>query len=256
MAAREEVARAAERDRIGREIHDTVGHPATLIAVSAAALAATSPDESTREAAERLRQLARRALAEMRAALGLLGADAELRAGIDALPALVDRARETGMRVELVGTDGLGDDVPLGVERTVYRLVQESLTNAARHAEGAEVQVRLERWARELRVTVLNTAPPCQEILPPTTRAGGGLAGLAERIGMLGGRLRARPTSQGGFMVQGRLPTPPLDRERVVAVPATREAAAGLGDPIGPDTKVAGSRETKGGGGVRGAVAH
>ena len=215
VAAREEVARAAERDRIGREIHDSVGHHATLIAVSAAALAATSTDEHTREAAERLRRLAKRALAEMRAALGLLGTDAEPRAGIDALPELVDRARETGMRVEMVGADGLGDDVPLGVERTVYRLVQESLTNAARHAEGAEVEVRLERWAKELRVTVLN-GPPSLPMLP-TTRPGGGLAGLAERIGMMGGRLRARPTSKGGFLVQGRLPTPPLDRDPELA---------------------------------------
>jgi signal transduction histidine kinase len=213
VAAREEVARAAERDRIGREIHDSVGHHATLIAVSAAALAATSTDEHTREAAERLRRLAKRALAEMRAALGLLGSDAEPRAGIDALPELVDRARETGMRVEIVGADGLGDDVPLGVERTVYRLVQESLTNAARHAEGAEVEVRLERWAKELRVTVLNGQPSLPALVLPTARPGGGLAGLAERIGMMGGRLRARPTSKGGFLVQGRLPTPPLDRD-------------------------------------------
>jgi signal transduction histidine kinase len=214
VAAREEVARAAERDRIGREIHDAVGHHATLIAVSAAALAATSKDQQTRETAERLRVLAKRALAEMRAALGLLDTDSELRAGIAALPELVARARETGMQVELLGAESLGDDIPLGVERTVYRLIQESLTNAAKHAEGAEVEVRLERWATELRVTVTNGRPPRTLMVFPSGHPGGGLAGLAERIGMMGGRLRARPTSKGGFAVQGRLPTPALDRER------------------------------------------
>jgi signal transduction histidine kinase len=214
VAAREEVARAAERDRIGREIHDAVGHHATLIAVSAAALAATSKDEQTRETAERLRVLAKRALAEMRAALGLLDTDSELRAGIDALPELVARARDTGMKVELIGVDSLGDDIPLGVERTVYRLIQESLTNAAKHAEGADVEVRLERWATELRVTVTNGRPRRPTMVLPSGHPGGGLAGLAERIGMMGGRLRARPTSKGGFAVQGRLPTPALDRDR------------------------------------------
>ena len=214
MAAREEVARAAERDRIGREIHDAVGHHATLIAVSAAALASTSKDQHTRETAERLRVLAKRALAEMRAALGLLDTDSELRAGIDALPELVARARDTGMAVELIGADKLGDDIPLGVERTVYRLIQESLTNAAKHAEGSVVEVRLERWATELRVTVTNGRPPRNTMVFPSGHPGGGLAGLAERIGMMGGRLRARPTSKGGFAVQGRLPTPPLDRDR------------------------------------------
>ncbi|MGQ0479612.1 MAG: histidine kinase [Pseudonocardia sp.] len=210
--AREEVARAAERDRIGREIHDSVGHHATMIAVGAAALAATSKDEQTREAANGLRLLAKRALSEMRAALGLLGNDAEVSSGIAALPELVERARETGMRVDLIGVEGLGDDLPLGVERTTYRLVQESLTNAAKHAEGSDVEVRLERWSRELRVTVVNTCPPHHRVALPAGRPGGGLAGLAERIGMMGGRLRARPTSKGGFSVQGRLPTPPLDR--------------------------------------------
>jgi signal transduction histidine kinase len=294
LAAREEVARAAERDRIGREIHDAVGHHATLIAVSAAALAATSKDEQTREAAERLRMLAKRALAEMRAALGLRGADSELRAGIDALPELVARATESGMRVTLAGADAVGDEIPLGVERTVYRLVQESLTNAAKHAEGAEVEVRLERLPAELRVTVINGPPPRPPVVPRTGQPGGGLAGLAERIGMMGGQLRAHPTPRGGFAVLGRLPTPPLDRERspephllagrngteqaatpVGSEPPSGEAPAAalssrrtrrattktragrrsVGTAVG-DTKVASNEETKDGSATQGARAH
>jgi signal transduction histidine kinase len=235
LAAREEVARAAERDRIGREIHDAVGHHATLIAVSAAALAATSKDEQTRETAERLRMLAKRALAEMRAALGVLGADSELRAGIDALPELVARATDSGMPVTLTGTDAVGDDIPLGVERTVYRLVQESLTNAAKHAEGAEVEVRLERLPAELRVTVINGRAPRPPVVPRTGQPGGGLAGLAERIGMMGGQLRAHPTPRGGFAVLGRLPTPPLNRER----DPEPDLLAGQGAPAGSERPTA-----------------
>jgi signal transduction histidine kinase len=261
VAAREEVARAAERDRIGREIHDAVGHHATMIAVGAAALAATSTDEQTRETAERLRVLAKRALAEMRAALGLLGTDSELGGGIGALDDLVNRTRETGMRVELIGLESLGADIPLGVERTVYRLIQESLTNAAKHADGAEVEVRLERWATELRVTVTNGPPTRPRMILPTGRQGGGLAGLAERIGMMGGRLRTRPTAKGGFSVQGRLPTPPLDKDVDPAERPedTRPAVQGSPAPHNaesPDTKVATRRETNDGSAATGVRAH
>jgi signal transduction histidine kinase len=249
--AREEVARAAERDRIGREIHDAVGHHATMIAVGAAALAATSTDAQTKETAERLRVLAKRALAEMRAALGLLGTDSDLSSGISALPELVARAREAGMHVELIGVRTLGENLPLGVERTVYRLVQESLTNAAKHAEGSDVEVRLERWANELRVTVTNGPPPRPKMVLPGP-SGGGLAGLAERIGMMGGRLRARPTSKGGFSVQGRLPAPPLDQDRELP-PALLPSAR---DQLLSDTKVAAAEETNDGGATHTARAH
>ena len=242
VSAREEVARAAERDRIGREIHDAVGHHATMIAVGAAALAATSTDEQTRETAERLRVLAKRALAEMRAALGLLGTDSELSAGIGALDDLVARARETGMHVELVGVHSLGEDIPLGVERTVYRLIQESLTNAAKHAEGSNVVVHIERWATELRVNITNGPPPRPKVALPTGRVGGGLAGLAERIGMMGGRLRARPTTKGGFAVLGRLPTPPLDKE---PEPPTHPIIAQSGDTTALKPQDRGDRDTK-----------
>jgi signal transduction histidine kinase len=222
LAAHEEVARAAERDRIGREIHDAVGHHATLIAVSAAALAAISTDEQTKEVAERIRVLAKRALAEMRGALGLLDGDSVPHAGIEALPELVTTAKASGMRVEVVGADALGDDIPLGVQRTLYRLVQESLTNAAKHAEGAEVDVRLERLPTELHVTVINGPPPQPTAVLCPGQPGGGLAGLAERIGMMGGKLRASPTPEGGFAVRGWLPT---SREPNALPDRGREAA-------------------------------
>jgi signal transduction histidine kinase len=253
LAAREEVARAAERDRIGREIHDAVGHHATMIAVGAAALAATSHDKQTRETAERLRVLAKRALAEMRAALGLLGTVSELSSGIAALPNLVARARESGMNVNMIGERTLGDDLPLGVERTVYRLVQESLTNAAKHARGADVEIRLERWATELRVTVTNGRPSRPKMVIPPGHGGGGLAGLAERLGQMGGRLRARPTTKGGFQVQGRLPTPPWDP---AAAPEPTPPASTAASPAPGDTKVATGEATNDGSATEGAQAH
>ena len=214
VAAREEVARAAERDRIGREIHDAVGHHATMIAVGAAALAATSADEQTRETAERLRVLAKRALAEMRAALGLLGTDSELSAGIGALDDLVARARETGMHVEMVGVQTLGDDIPLGVERTVYRLIQESLTNAAKHAEGSDVVVQIERWATEFRVNIINGPPPRlkDDVAVRTGRRWTGWPGRADRH-------------------DGRPPAGPADLEgRVLRAGPATHAATGQGN--------------------------
>jgi signal transduction histidine kinase len=260
MVAREDVARAAERDRIGREIHDAVGHHATMIAVGAAALAATSQDERTRETADRLRVSARRALAEMRAALGLISTDSEFSSGIAALPELVARARDNGMEVELIGANTLGGNIPLGVERTVYRLIQESLTNAAKHAEGAAVEVRLERSATELRVIVTNGRPPLPRMVLPPGNSGGGLAGLAELIGMSGGRLRARPTSKGGFSVHGWLPTPPLDKDADWET-RNRHVAESASPASGPaqaamDTKVASGEATNDGSAAEGARSH
>ena len=129
LVARERAARAAERARIGREIHDAVGHHATLIAVGAAALAASSDDPGVRETAEQLRTQAKRALVEMRAALGLMnGPRSRARgSGWQRLPDLVRRANVSGVRARL---DVLGvppADVPAAVGRAAYRLVQEAL---------------------------------------------------------------------------------------------------------------------------------
>ncbi|MGI8817424.1 MAG: ATP-binding protein [Pseudonocardia sp.] len=152
-----------------------------------------------------------------------------------------------------------------GVERTTYRLVQESLTNAAKHAEGADFEVRVERWSRELRVTVTNGRPPRDLVTLPASHPGGGLAGLAERIGMMGGRLRARAMSKGGFSVQGRLPTPPLDQIygamsepplSAQALPSSEVADNHEPDPIVKDTKVASGEATNGGSATEGARAH
>lgn len=166
LTARADAARAEERARIGREIHDAVGHHITLIAVSAAALAASSREDRTRAVAEDLRVLAKRSLGEVRSALGLAGGAVARPRGPDGVAALVVQWRAAGMAVDLdcgAGDGGPGDggaaDLGPAVGRAAYRVVQESLTNAARHAPGSVVRVRVRRGDGELTVRVDNTAP-------------------------------------------------------------------------------------------------
>ncbi|MCW0215380.1 MAG: histidine kinase [Pseudonocardia sp.] len=221
VRARESAARAEERSRIGREIHDAVGHHATLIAVGAAALSASTTEPGTREAAERLRMHAKRALAEMRTALGLAGADTAEQAGTAQLAGLVDRSVAGGMAVRLVPS---GEPRPLTVslDRAVYRIVQESLTNAARHSPGAAVEVEVD-WREPvgLRVEVRNG--PARRAVAPRGAfgiGGAGLAGLVERVRSVGGDLRTGPAAGGGFAVVARLPVagrPPRAPEQQAA---------------------------------------
>jgi signal transduction histidine kinase len=203
LDAREDSARAAERARIAREIHDAVGHHATLIAVEAAALAATSDDEQTRETATRLRGLAKESLAEMRHALGLLNSPREPAQGYGDLPELVERARGAGLSVRL--DDRGGAELPPAVGRAVFRVVQEALTNVTKHAPGAAVVVRLDRRGSGLRVSVVN-GPASAGALGADV-GGMGLHGLRERVRMLGGTLRTSRHADGGFAVEADLPT-------------------------------------------------
>lgn len=228
LAAREESARSAERARIAREIHDAVGHHATLIAVESAALAATTSEEQTRQTALRLRALAKETLAEMRAALGLLNAPRQPAEGYDDLPRLVDRARAAGLAVRL--DDRPGAELPPSVGRAVYRVVQEALTNVTKHAPGAAVQARLARQDDRVVVTVVN-GPPTSFAPPSTDRGGTGLHGLSERVRMVGGTLSAEPRPDGGFAVEARLPagnptgTPKVDEEDSTFGGSARDAA-------------------------------
>ncbi|GEL20193.1 two-component sensor histidine kinase [Pseudonocardia asaccharolytica DSM 44247 = NBRC 16224] len=207
LCARESAARAEERARIGREFHDVVGHHATLIAVGAAALAVSAPDDETRLAAARLRVLARTALAEMRTALGLLDEPAGRPPGVAELDELVARSRVAGMRADLVH-DGEPAQLPPSLDRAVYRVVQESLTNAARHAPGAPVRIEL-GWRDDTRLRVrvhnagVSRSEPCSTAFP---KGGTGLAGLAERVAAVDGELISGPGPDGGFVVQALLP--------------------------------------------------
>lgn len=214
VAARESAARAEERARIGREVHDAVGHHATLIAVGAAALSASTEEHRTREAAKVLRTHAKEALAEMRSALGLVGPTP---AGAAGLGGLVDRARETGLDVELVAL-GSARTLPVAPDQAVYRVVQEALTNAARHSPGSIVRVEVDwRATDRIRVEVVN-GPAGRPVRGTFGTGGAGLAGLAERVGAVGGELESGPDA-GGFRVCAVLPlapeTPPTGQRRV-----------------------------------------
>jgi signal transduction histidine kinase len=203
LEARESGARASERARIAREIHDAVGHHATLIAVESAALAATTDDPKTRDTALRLRALAKEALSEMRAALGLL--NTEPTPGYEGIPSLIDRARSAGLTVHY--EDGNAPPPPPSTGRAVYRIVQESLTNVTKHAPGADVHVRLSKEDGRLHVSIVNSPPTLP--VPPTDQGGHGLHGLRERVTLVGGTLTTTPRPNGGFAVDANLPSGP-----------------------------------------------
>lgn len=199
--------RIRERARIAQDMHDQLGHDLTLIAMQAGALEVNPRlDESARSAAGDLRLSSARAVERLSAIIGVLRVDdarepaAALREDV---MSTVDGARKAGMLVELRRL-GLDITAPPMVEETVQRVVQEALTNAAKHAPGAEIQVRLERMTDRTRVTVTNEAP---DRPPRDSRGTGmGLVGLAERVRVLGGSLTAGPRENGGFEVSARLP--------------------------------------------------
>ncbi|MDA3650243.1 histidine kinase [Saccharopolyspora indica] len=200
LEAKAETARADERARIAREIHDAVGHHVTLIAVESAALGATTADTEAKETAARLRGLAKQALDEMRATLGL---GSTCRTGLDTIPELVGQARAAGVDVEL--SSELSDpDVPPAVERAAYRVVQEALTNASKHAPGAVIKVDLSSRAGALHIVVTNGAPQSRPV--DVGSGGSGLAGLSERVRMAGGQLDATPFEDGSFQLTAVLP--------------------------------------------------
>ncbi len=213
-AERELMARqaiAGERARIAREMHDAVGHRVSLMVLQAGAIEMAAADQ------ERVEQLAchvqlagRQALDELRQAVGVLrageddGAPLTPQPGLDDLEQLVKEWRTAGMSVDLhrAGADAL----PIGaaVSRAAYRIVQEALTNAGKHAPGAQVTVEIGREPGRLVVRVLN-GPPAQ---PTTAGSGGGfgLVGLRERARTVDGSLRAEPRLDGGFLVEAVLP--------------------------------------------------
>ncbi|SDF50891.1 Signal transduction histidine kinase [Blastococcus fimeti] len=218
-AERELLARDAvltERTRIAREMHDAVGHRVSLMVLQAGAIemAAQDPDR-VGQLAGQVQTAGRRALDELRQMVGVLRAgDVDEEAplgpqpGLEDLPRLVAQAREAGMAVEL--TLPATDVGPL-VGRAAYRIVQESLTNAGRHAPGAAVHVTVERTGSELAVRVVN-GPPHEHGRTSrdhgrTPGGGFGLVGLGERVRTLGGRLTAGPRLDGGFCVEAVLPT-------------------------------------------------
>ncbi|MEY9876713.1 signal transduction histidine kinase [Streptacidiphilus sp. MAP12-33] len=207
---------ARERARIAREMHDVVSHQAGLIAVQAGALQVTAKDPGVREVAGTMRGLAVATLEELRSMILVLRAAGAGPTELAPQPRLADLPRlvaesEAGAELDVVGY--CQDSLPLlpePIERAAYRTVQEALTNARKHAPGAETNVRIELREDCLRVAVTNAAPPTGPLDgdPQLTLPGGGhgIIGLRERAALLGGTLAAGPTADGGYKIRLSLP--------------------------------------------------
>lgn len=209
-AAEEETRRQASEERLSmaRELHDVLAHNISLIHVQAATALHLIDDhpEQARTALATIKAASKEVLGEMRSVLNVLreGAPRSPTAGLDRLEELVERSGLEAT-LERAGTRPL----PPQVERAAYRIVQESLTNVARHAPGARVTVRLEYGPRELLVRVTDTGAAALAVLAGTG-GGNGIPGMRERAAALGGTLTAG-RSGSGFQVTARLPLPEED---------------------------------------------
>ena len=212
---RAEQARHLERERIAREMHDLLAHRISLVSMHAGALEFRSdaPPEEIAKSAAVIRESAHQALAELREVIGVLrapaGAPTRPQPTLADLPTLVEESRQAGVRVRLADQVTEPATVPAGVGRTAYRIVQEALTNARKHAAGATVEVRLAGAPGDgLRVTVRNGRPVGAAVRngAEVPGAGAGLVGLAERASLAGGRLSYGRTPDHGFQVDAWLP--------------------------------------------------
>lgn len=216
---------AEEKTRIARELHDVVAHGLSLIQVQASS-APYRIDGLVPEARDEFSQIsaaARGAMSEMRRLLSVLRNDTERaerepQPELSQLPALVGAARDAGASIEVSLTPDPIGALPPGVALNSYRIVQEALSNAMRHAAGAPVSVTLRREPDTLAITVRNQAPPPrprgQQTSPePAENAGSGygLIGMAERARLLGGSFSTGARADGGFEVHAVLPLSPIE---------------------------------------------
>ncbi|WP_405823815.1 histidine kinase [Streptomyces sp. NBC_01390] len=209
---RAEQAQRLAREAIAREMHDVLAHRLTLLSVHAGALEfrPDAPREEVARAAGVIRESAHDALQDLREIIGVLRAGDPEEAGrpqptLAALDLLVTESREAGMKIALENRVTAPAAVPASIGRTAYRIVQEGLTNARKHAPGAEVTVSLTGAPGDgLTVSVRNPAPPGE--VPDVPGSGQGLIGLTERATLAGGRLEHGAEPDGGFAVRARLP--------------------------------------------------
>ena len=209
-------AARGERARIARELHDVVAHHISMIAVQAETARLTTPGLPA-SGAQRLLSIgdtARAALTEMRRLLGVLredagtqGPDRRPQPGLPQLIELLDEARDaTGSGTRLI-VHGPVTALDPGVELTAYRIVQEALTNARRHAPGAAVDVELRYGEEALRLRIRDNGPGASDHgVGPDPGPGHGLLGMRERAATVGGDLRTGPATGGGFLIEARLP--------------------------------------------------
>jgi signal transduction histidine kinase len=209
---REEKARVAvqeERTRIARELHDVVAHAVSVIVLQArgARHALGRDPDDARGAIDAIEQTATQALHEMRRLLGLLRADDEELAlapqpSLAQLETLVSHVRDAGLPVE-VRVEGSPRELAPGVDLSAFRIVQEALTNALKHAGHARAQVVVRYGDEVLELEVSDTGASAAN---GGGSSGHGLAGMRERVAVFGGELESGPRSEGGFAVRARLP--------------------------------------------------
>ncbi|WP_329338998.1 histidine kinase [Streptomyces sp. NBC_00663] len=199
------LAVSQERTVLARELHDSVGHAASLIALRAAALRARTDEANTARDAAAIHALSRQALDEMRTLTGSLRADARPAAplGIQELPQLIERAGHDGeSRIDLAAAARW----PAEAQSAAYRVVQEALTNCARYAPGARVKVTVASVDQDSHLVIeVHNGPSAQPPAPPRPGSAG-LDGLRARLAALGGELTARPTSEAGYLVRAAIP--------------------------------------------------
>jgi signal transduction histidine kinase len=208
---REERARLAvsdERARIARELHDVVGHSVSVMTVqaSAARRLLRPHQEKEREALLVVEQTGREALAEMRRMVGVLRRPEEAPAlapqpSLQHLDKLVQQAREAGLPVEL-RIEGTPEQLPTGVDLTAYRLVQEGLTNALKHARAHQAEVLVRYGDGHVELAVSDDGPGGGD----GDKGGHGLVGMRERVSVYGGEFEAGPRAGGGYRLRARLP--------------------------------------------------
>ncbi len=205
---RAQAAVADERARIARELHDVVGHSVSVMTVQASAVRRLlrPEQEREREALEVVERAGREALAEMRRMVGVLRRPEEAPAlapqpSLEHVDKLVEKAREAGLPVEL-RVEGDAVELPAGLDLTAYRLIQEGLTNALKHAgaQRAEVLVRYSDGQIEIAVSDDGRGAGSGD------GGGHGLVGMRERVSVYGGELEAGPKPEGGYRLSARLP--------------------------------------------------
>lgn len=203
----------AERERIARELHDIVAHHVSVIVIQAGAAlrALDRRPEGARTALEAIDRTGREALVDMRRMVGVLGeggatAEGALAPmpGLDRLGELVEQVRAAGLPVEL-SVRGERRPLDAGVELSAYRIVQEALTNALKHARGARARIDLRYAPRALEIEVIDEGGQGARDVGDPEHEGRGLIGMHERTALFGGRLEAGPTPT-GFRVAATLP--------------------------------------------------
>ncbi|MFC8533958.1 sensor histidine kinase [Streptomyces sp. NPDC057249] len=203
-----EESRTAERARIASELHDVVTHHVTamIVQAEAARYLTAAPDRLDR-ALSSVTDTGRRAVNDLRHLLDLLdpghgAGEREPSAG--RIPVLVEQARRAGQSVDF-SEEGVPAESTGSAELVAYRVVQEALTNALKYAHGSRTSVSVRHGGREITVEVGTDGTGKRAEVPPGS--GRGLAGLRERVGVLGGEFRAEPDPGGGFVVRARIPS-------------------------------------------------